>query len=114
MTEDEFINNVFSPRNVALSLLAVLEMLRADDRGAALELLEQQLDNAVLGMGPSVRGAGSQERERISQALRLVRDYREGHPRQSESDKVNADAATLAGLLRIQERVRRILNGTEG
>jgi hypothetical protein len=113
MSEADFIKNVFSPRHEALSLLGGLEALRANNGAVALELLEEQLDNRVLAMDAAARQASSPERERIAEVLQVVRDYRQNHPRHAESDLVNVNRDTEASLGRIQERVKRILDGTE-
>ena len=113
MNEADFIKSVFTPRHAALSLLGALEALRANNTAVALELLEEQLDNSVLGMDATARPASSPERERIAEVLQLVRDYRQMHPRRAETALVNVSRDTLASLGRIQERVKRILNETE-
>ena len=113
MSGGEFIENMFTPRHKALSLLGVLEALRANNGASALELLEEQLDNSVLGMDAAAREASSPERERIAGVLQLVRDYRQTHPRRAESDLPNANRDTVASFGRIQERVKRILDGIE-
>ncbi len=113
MSEADFTKDLFSPRHEALSLLGVLEALRANNPGVALELLEKQLDNSVLGMDEIARQASSPECGRIAEVLQLVRDYRQTHPRRAESELVNANRDTLASLGRIQERVQKILDETK-
>src|SRR5258706_7268079 len=65
-----------------IRILLALQRIRATDHLGAAELLEQNLDQALLSLGkwPSLDAAG---------ALRMAREYRAGFPRRTTSSEID-------------------------
>lgn len=64
----------------------VLESLRANSTGRALELLEIDLDASILALSILGKELDGAERERITSTLQQIRVYRRLHPRRVEAD----------------------------
>ena len=96
----------------AASITGALDNLRKNRLGEALEALEQQLDTATVMLDEVARQVEDDNRERAIQTLRLIRDYRRLQPRRSEIDMSKFDRALVQEVYNLQERARRILDGT--
>jgi hypothetical protein len=94
----------------ALAARIVLDELRAGRLANALELLEQTLDTGVLAIDSLGRRLGAVEHERAAASLRVLRDYRQRHPRKPEAAIQGVDEPALR---QGQQRVREILHGTK-
>ena len=66
--------------NVSTTVLA-LESLRANDINKALELLERNLDAAVIVLNDAAKNLEPSGRELVNSSLHHVREYRKLHPR---------------------------------
>lgn len=91
-----------------------LESLRTNDAARALELLELDLDASVVRLARLARDVEPADRERATDILRQIRDYRRYYPRRAE-----ADLASLANGVLVRagregaEITRQILENIE-
>lgn len=92
-------------------LQSALESLRAMDIPRALEILEAELDMAVLQLHTLAKEGDSEVREQFVSKLRGIRAYRQIHPRQTESDLSTVASGVLGRSIQFsKERVRKILD----
>jgi len=73
-----------------------LESLRANDAARTLELLELDLDGGVISLARLAKEVAPAERERLTDALRQIRAYRQAHPRRTEADLGSLASGLLA------------------
>ena len=91
----------------ALATRIVLDELRAGRLANALELLEQHLDASVLTLHRFAQDTDTASRQQATDSLRVVRDYRQRHPRKTE-----APIDDTPTTLQTQRRVQEILDET--
>src|ERR1051326_6380525 len=73
------------------SAVSVLKRLRAGETNSAAELLEIQLDGALIGLGAMCHQTGVHKRNSMLQkTLARARDYRKQYPRSDENAEVGA------------------------
>jgi hypothetical protein len=95
---------------ISTTLLA-LESLRANKTERALELLEIQLDTAILTANRVASGADSAECDAINSLLQRARDYRRAYPRRTEGELGDLANGLLARSARLgKERAEKILD----
>ena len=83
MTAPERHRVLVAAQGEALAVRIILEELRAGRVANALELLEQQLDTSLLTIQSLARDAELADREQSENSLRIVREYRQRHPRKN-------------------------------
>ena len=110
MNERDLKMALLGAKGEALAARIVLDELRAGRLANALELLEQALDTAVLAIDSFSQKLGPAERKLAAATLRVLRDYRQRHPRKSEAAIEGIDETDLH---RTQMRVLKILNETK-
>jgi hypothetical protein len=96
----------------ALAARILLDELRAGRIETALELLEQSMDTSILMIDGFARKAKPPQQASAAESLRIVRKYRQRHPRKTEA----VIDATDDGLEKktTQEKVKRILDEING
>lgn len=79
------------------SSVVTLRHLRAGERDRALEVLEANMDDALIPFDPQTPYDGLSDRTagQIDKALREARDYRVAHPRKSTRPHVDAMVGNL-------------------
>lgn len=91
-----------------------LESLRCKDVARTLELLEIDLDSAVIALARLSKEVAPSDQERVTAMLQRIRDYRRIYPR-----KMEADLSSMASGLMARaghhggERAREVLDGIE-
>ena len=94
----------------ATTISGVLENLRKHRVDRALEALEQQLDTVTVMLNTLTKELEQPaDRERAVQTLRLIRNYRQFHPRQAETDMSKFEQTLVEEARNLRERARRIL-----
>ncbi len=91
----------------ALAARILLDELRAGRLATAMELLEQTVDSGVVAIDSLGQKLGSAEREQAAAALRVLRDYRQRHPRKREA---HIDGADESSLRQTESKVGEILH----
>jgi hypothetical protein len=94
----------------ALQAKIVLTELRDGHRTNALELLEMQIDTSVIMIDHSLSKVSGPEREAALGTLRVLKAYREAHPRQREAVLQDVDKEDAAELIRAAQEASRILS----
>jgi hypothetical protein len=88
----------------------VLTELRDGHLTNALELLEMQIDTSVIMIDHSLPSLSAPERDQALGTLRLLRAYREAHPRQREAVIQDADKADAQALIQASQKASQILS----
>jgi hypothetical protein len=94
----------------ALYAKIVLTDLRDGQTTNALELLEMQIDTSIITIDHSLSHMTGWEREDALGTLRVLKAYREAHPRQREAVLQDADKADLEVNARGAKDASRILS----
>ncbi len=97
----------------ASTLQGALDNLRANRVGRALESLEQGLDVNVVMLKALCDQVDAADRKYAVEALRSIRDYRQAHPRRTETNLSAFDPKVVADVVKLQEQVRKILDETK-
>jgi CheY-like chemotaxis protein len=95
----------------ALNAKIVLTELRDGRSTNALELLEMQIDASIVMIDHSLPNVSGAERERALGTLRLLKAYREAHPRQREAVIQGADKQDAEALMQGSQEASHILSG---
>jgi hypothetical protein len=93
-----------------LAARILLDELRAGRVAVALELLEQRLDTSVLAINGFSREVSPERKASAVESLRILRQYRERHPRKTEAVIDAADDGL--DMQETQKKVKRILDET--
>jgi hypothetical protein len=88
----------------------VLNELRDGHVTNALELLEMNIDTSVIMIDHSLSKVSGPEREAALGTLRVLKAYREAHPRQREAVLQDADKADEQVISRGAQKASRILS----
>jgi hypothetical protein len=105
---------VLEPLSTISTTLLALESLRANETERALEILEIQLDAAILTANRIASGMDSAERETINSLLQRTRDYRRVYPRRTEAELNDLASGLLVRSARAgQARAAKILDELE-
>jgi len=94
----------------ALYAKTVLTELRDGHPTNALELLELQIDTSVNMIDHSLPKLSGWERDNALSTLRLLKTYREKHPRQQEAVIPDAEKQDTETLNQARENASRILS----
>jgi len=94
----------------ALQAKIVLTELRDGHLTNALELLEMQIDTSVIMIDHSLPSLSASERDEALGTLRLLKAYREAHPRRREAVIQDADKQDTETLVQASQKASRILN----
>ena len=94
----------------ALYAKTVLTALRDGQRTNALELLEMQIDTSVIMIDHSLPSVSGPERDEALGTLRLLKAYREAHPRQQEAVIQGADKEDAEALKQASQKASQILS----
>jgi hypothetical protein len=87
-----------------------VDYLKRRQRPLALESLETELDQRVVALGTLPDGLESPERERLTECLRSIRDYRRENPRRFEADLGYFNKELLDIKRDLWDRAEKILN----
>jgi hypothetical protein len=93
----------------ALQAKIVLTELRDGHLTNALELLEMQIDTSIV-MIDSLSHVPGPERDAALDTLRVLKAYREAHPRQREAILQDADKEDVEEMNRATQKASRILS----
>ena len=94
----------------ALCAKDVLTELRDGHSTNALEMLEMQIDSSVIIIDHSLTNLSGWERDSALGTLRVLKTYREAHPRQREAILQGVDKENAAVLIQGAEEASRILS----
>ena len=107
-------------RDVAMQMIEIdidcpnvakaLEYLKRRQRPLALEALETELDQRILVLGVLPDTLEPDDREKVTESLRSIRDYRRENPRKFEADLGYFNNESLAKTRAFWDRAERILN----
>jgi len=103
---DEFLH----AKAEALYAKIVLTALRDGQRTNALELLEMQIDTSIIMIDRSLPGLSASERDEALGTLRVLKAYREAHPRQQEAVIPDVEKQDAESLVQARQKASRILN----
>jgi CheY-like chemotaxis protein len=93
----------------ASGVTTVLYLLRGSRVAQAVELLEQQLDAAVVSLNMLTSQVSPPDRKHIMDALRSIRDYRHQYQEKRDIDMHGIAENVMARLREVQEHARSIL-----
>jgi hypothetical protein len=93
----------------------LLDELRAGRVANALELLEQRIDAGVMMIHGFSKNAEPAEHERVAGTLRIIREYRQRHPRKTEAVMEGAEGVeeSVADADQKRAKVQRILDESQ-
>ena len=94
----------------ALQAKIVLTELRDGHFTNALELLEMQIDTSVIMIDHSLPSLSASERDEALGTLRVLKAYREAHPRQQEAVIQDADKQDAETLKQASQKASQILS----
>jgi hypothetical protein len=94
----------------ALQARIVLTELHDGHLTNALELLEMQIDTSVIMIDHSLTNLSGSEREAALGTLRVLKAYREAHPRQQEAVIQGADKEDAEALKQASQKASQILS----
>jgi hypothetical protein len=94
----------------ALQAKIVLTQLRDGNLTNALELLEMRIDTSVMIIDHSLPSLSGPQRDEALGTLRLLKAYRDTHPRQQEAVIQDADKEDAAAVIQASQEATRILN----
>ena len=94
----------------ALCAKDVLTELRDGHSTNALEMLEMQIDSSVIIIDHSLTNLSGWERDSALGTLRVLKAYREAHPRKHEAVFQDVDKENAALLIQGAEEASRILS----
>ena len=94
----------------ALYAKTILNELRDGRSTNALELLEMTIDTSIIMIDHSLSKVSGPEREAGLGTLRLLKAYREAHPRQREAVLQEADKGDMETMIQASQEVSRILS----
>ena len=86
------------------------QFLKRRQRPLALEALETELDHRVVRLVKLLPLAEPEDRNKILEALRSIRDYRRENPRRFEADLSYFDKETLEKTRALWDEAEKILN----
>ena len=87
-----------------------VEYLKRRQRPLALAALETELDQRIVALGALPEGLEASEREKVTECLRSLRNYRRENPRRFEADLGYFDNESLAITRDLWDRAENILN----
>jgi|KBSMisStandDraft_5_1062788.scaffolds.fasta_scaffold276416_2 hypothetical protein len=92
------------------NIAKALEYLKRRQRPLALEALETELDQRIVVLGALPDTLEPGDREKVTESLRSIRDYRRENPRKFEADLGYFNNESLAKTRALWDRAEKILN----
>jgi len=87
-----------------------VDYLKRRQRPLALEALETELDQRIVALGTLPNDLESPERERVTECLRSIRDYRREIPRRFEADLGYFNKESLDKTRELWDQAEKVLN----